>query len=136
MMMTVQCISDWLIDRKKLPSKWQDSIRKIREQINAALGELPDVAEITDLLKGKCKFSIYIHVLGFCFICPYPDTWLIPPSNHPSRYPLLSLPTDNGIIRSSPRRSSEKHLWHVYKQSLAYMGSCTPGVPERKCLFR
>lgn len=47
--------ADWLADRKQLKGKWQDAVRAIREQINGALGELPDVPEITDMLKGKCE---------------------------------------------------------------------------------
>lgn len=47
--------ADWLIERKKLSYGWQDSLRSIREQLTVALKELPDVPEITDLLKGQCK---------------------------------------------------------------------------------
>jgi hypothetical protein len=50
--------TDWLVERKKLPMKWQDGVRVVREMINGALTELPDVPEITDMLKGKCKHHL------------------------------------------------------------------------------
>lgn len=49
-------MADWLVERKKIPGNWQDMVREVREQVTAALTELPDVPEITDMLKGKCKW--------------------------------------------------------------------------------
>lgn len=51
------CVADWLVERKKIPGHWQDMVREVREQVTAALTELPDVPEITDMLKGKCKYQ-------------------------------------------------------------------------------
>jgi hypothetical protein len=53
---------DWLIERKKLTHSWSESVRGIREQLNSAITALPDMAEITDMLKGKCASRRGLHV--------------------------------------------------------------------------
>lgn len=45
---------DWLIERKQLPATWQDALKAVRGQLEAALQELPgDATEIGSLIKGK-----------------------------------------------------------------------------------
>lgn len=44
------CVSEWLQSRNKIPNKWSNEIRQIRDKINAALAELPlDVKSMLDL---------------------------------------------------------------------------------------
>lgn len=53
---------DWLIERKQLPATWQDALKAVRGQLDAALRELPEeVAEIGSLIKGKRQQLHYQH---------------------------------------------------------------------------
>lgn len=62
-----QKLLESLIDRKIIPSKWQDQVRLTRKKIDETLSEMPDVAEITDLLRGKCNEIISIYSLTDSF---------------------------------------------------------------------
>lgn len=47
---------DWLISRRHCNKDWQDKALVVREKINAAIQDMPEVEEITNLLAGT-----YIH---------------------------------------------------------------------------
>jgi len=44
---------DWLVDRRKVPVKWHERIRKIRDKVDEALKDLPDVREVREYLDGR-----------------------------------------------------------------------------------
>lgn len=54
---------EWLTDRKLLrEGKWQDALKAVRAQLEAALQELPEgVADLGSLLKGKRQQLHYYH---------------------------------------------------------------------------
>eukprot|EP01135_Chromosphaera_perkinsii_P001541 Nk52_evm11s207 gene=Nk52_evmTU11s207 len=54
-------LTGWLLDRGKVPADWQAKALHIRGKINEALQDMPDVKEITDLLKGT--YVNYFHCL-------------------------------------------------------------------------
>uniref|UniRef100_A0AAY4CVK1 CDK5 regulatory subunit associated protein 3 n=1 Tax=Denticeps clupeoides TaxID=299321 RepID=A0AAY4CVK1_9TELE len=45
--------SDWLVDRRHCALKWQDAVKDIREKINSAIQDMPENAEIRQLLSGS-----------------------------------------------------------------------------------
>jgi len=101
-------ITDWLIDRKQLNAKWPDAVRSIREQINGALGELPDVPEITDMLKGKCKFvNRNPEMVGRQNPCD-DGTYLL---SYNGRHSLLQLSADHGATRTGRAGADEEYFW-------------------------
>ena len=48
-------LTDWLIDRRHVNFKWQTAALAIREKINLAIQDMPEVDEIKQLLAGTCK---------------------------------------------------------------------------------
>ncbi|CAN7980815.1 unnamed protein product, partial [Ixodes pacificus] len=45
---------DWLISRRHCNKDWQAKALVVREKINAAIQDMPEVEEITNLLSGTC----------------------------------------------------------------------------------
>jgi hypothetical protein len=74
---------EWLISRKKVPAKWQDAIRVVREKIDAALVQLPLVPEISQICSNTCTtfcfcffvnekgVSSYLHLVAYSDINYY-----------------------------------------------------------------
>ncbi|XP_062269774.1 CDK5 regulatory subunit-associated protein 3 [Platichthys flesus] len=52
---------DWLLDRRHCDLKWQNAVKTIREKINAAIQDMPENQEITQLLSGS--YIHYFHCL-------------------------------------------------------------------------
>ncbi|XP_017515067.3 CDK5 regulatory subunit-associated protein 3 isoform X1 [Manis javanica] len=52
---------DWLVDRRHCNLKWQSLVLTIREKINAAIQDMPESKEITQLLSGS--YIHYFHCL-------------------------------------------------------------------------
>ncbi|XP_058477105.1 CDK5 regulatory subunit-associated protein 3 [Solea solea] len=52
---------DWLLDRRHCNVKWQNAVKTIREKINAAIQDMPENKEITQLLSGS--YIHYFHCL-------------------------------------------------------------------------
>lgn len=52
---------DWLVDRRHCNLKWQSLVLTIREKINAAIQDMPESEEITQLLSGS--YIHYFHCL-------------------------------------------------------------------------
>ncbi|XP_034427149.1 CDK5 regulatory subunit-associated protein 3 [Hippoglossus hippoglossus] len=52
---------DWLLDRRHCNLKWQSAVKTIREKINAAIQDMPENQEITQLLSGS--YIHYFHCL-------------------------------------------------------------------------
>ncbi|XP_005394309.1 PREDICTED: CDK5 regulatory subunit-associated protein 3 [Chinchilla lanigera] len=52
---------DWLVDRRHCNLKWQSLVLTIREKINAAIQDMPESAEIAQLLSGS--YIHYFHCL-------------------------------------------------------------------------
>ncbi len=51
---------DWLVERRLVKPTWQDALKAVRSQLEAALRELPEgVAEIGSLMKGKSQLLHY-----------------------------------------------------------------------------
>lgn len=51
---------EWLIERKQLRANWHEALPGIKEQMTQALGEMPEVEEISTLLmKGKKQLHYY-----------------------------------------------------------------------------
>lgn len=48
-------LADWLLDRRHCDVRWQAAALVIREKINAAIQDMPEVEEITQLLSGTCE---------------------------------------------------------------------------------
>ncbi|NXW70199.1 CK5P3 protein, partial [Hirundo rustica] len=52
---------DWLQDRRHCGRRWQAQVQRVRERIQAALGDMPEHPEITELLRGS--YLHYFHCL-------------------------------------------------------------------------
>jgi hypothetical protein len=56
---------EFLLDRKKLPAGWQDSLKDVQSQVRkfARLDNLPDIAEMHVLLRGSCSYFDCLAVM-------------------------------------------------------------------------
>ncbi|XP_078671833.1 CDK5 regulatory subunit-associated protein 3-like isoform X2 [Branchiostoma floridae x Branchiostoma belcheri] len=52
---------DWLVDRRHCNRQWQAAALVVREKINAAIQDMPEVQEITQLLQGT--YINYFHCI-------------------------------------------------------------------------
>ncbi|XP_066061298.1 CDK5 regulatory subunit-associated protein 3 [Chamaea fasciata] len=52
---------DWLQDRRHCGRRWQAQVQRVRERIQAALRDMPEHPEITELLRGS--YLHYFHCL-------------------------------------------------------------------------
>ncbi|XP_035695000.1 CDK5 regulatory subunit-associated protein 3-like [Branchiostoma floridae] len=52
---------DWLVDRRHCNRQWQAAALVVREKINAAIQDMPEVQEITQLLQGT--YINYFHCM-------------------------------------------------------------------------
>nr|CAG4644037.1 EOG090X07S9 [Lepidurus arcticus] len=59
----IQCpkLLDWLLSRRLCPKTWHDQALSIREKINAAIQDMPEHKDITQLLSGT--YINYFHCL-------------------------------------------------------------------------
>lgn len=73
--LTINCSvsTDWLLDRRHCNLKWQNTVKAIREKINAAIQDMPENEEIKQLLSGSCRSLAALD-------CPSCE--LLPRSNH------------------------------------------------------
>lgn len=64
---TYSKLLEWLIDRKKLPEKWQDNLREVKAQVRnmVASGDTPFNDDVKTLLRGDCTSDV-----GCCICRP------------------------------------------------------------------
>ena len=58
------------MDRKKVPAKWQDKARTIREQIKSTIDDMPDVPELTLLRNHSCVSISYSQACAHVLFWP------------------------------------------------------------------